>query len=415
MIEQVRSYVERLLTVDNIVQVGVVVIVILAAIGLHRFVRRYLPRLQAGLENWPYLHRVPWLLELFLALEAALLPLIMWALGRAAAPLVASLGRSTGLIEWITPFFGLWAIYRAAALLIARNLKPAQVRLWLSILRLVILALAFLQSVDLVDNILSISFQAGSNILITLRSFLLGIGAFVLFFVLSRTIRQLLRDDVLPRTGVDPSLNQVISSFTGYGLIVAGFLIALNLMGISLTTVTVIAGGLSVGIGFGLQELINNFISGFILLTERSVAPGDVIEVDDQIGIVGQINLRTMQIRTADSIDLVVPNGHLLQNVLTSYTRGDKRLRIHIPAVASLSANPHEALAALLEAAEHPLLLRDPAPRALFTGFGDNALEFDLEVWTEEPLEIPNISSDLRLRIWDAFQTRGVELPPPEN
>jgi small-conductance mechanosensitive channel len=249
-----------------------------------------------------------------------------------------------------------------------------------------------------------------------LRSLLIGLGVFFLFYFLSRSIRQLLRDDILPRTGIDPSLNQVISTFSGYALVMAGLLLALSLMGIPLSTLTVIAGGLSVGIGFGLQELINNFVSGFILLTERSLTPGDVIEIDDQIGVVGEINLRTIEIRTIDNVQLIVPNGQLLQSTVTSYTRNDKRVRMRVAAATSMEANPHQAIEALLAAAgQQANLLPEPIPEALFTGIGERALEFELWVWVADPLLIPYVNSELLLRVWDAFQERGIELPPPEN
>ena len=133
-------------------------------------------------------------------------------------------------------------------------------------------------------------------------------------------MRRLLGETILPRAGVDPAVNQVVTTFTGYGIVVGGLVLALTVMGVNLTALTVIIGGLSVGLGFGLQELINNFVSGFILLTERSLAPGDVIEVDENIGTVQKIGLRTMLITTPDDVELIIPNGHLLGSTVKSFT-----------------------------------------------------------------------------------------------
>ena len=390
MIEQLQLWVDQFLVIGTLIQFGALAAAVLLGLLVSRVLRRPLDNLGQRLNSIFLLDNLAWVLEIFVVLEAVVLPVALWLFTLAAAALLGVINQPASILEWVAPLFGLWAIYRGASTFIRRNLKPGPAKTWLTILKLAIAALVILQSLTLLDNILSYSFQAGGNILISLRSLLLGIGVFFLFYFLSRSVRQLLRDDILPRTGIDPSLNQVISTFTGYGLIVAGLLLGLSLMGIPLSTLTVIAGGLSVGIGFGLQELINNFVSGFILLTERSLTPGDVIEVDDHIGVVGEINLRTIAVRTVDNVQLIVPNGQLLQSVVTSYTRNDKRVRMHVQTATSMEANPHEAIEAMLEAAaKQDNLLAEPAPEALFTGIGDRALEFELLVWVSDPLPDP--------------------------
>lgn len=416
MIEEIQVWLSEVLVTSTFIQLGVLAAALFLGLVFARLLRGPLSKVVQQLSNLILLDNLAWVREILVVIEAIVLPAMLWLTTAIATAALGAAGQPVAILAWVGPLFALWAVYRGAATFIQRNFKPAQARTWLTLLRLAVLALVVLQALTVLDNILSFQFTAGGSVLITLRSLLVGLGVFFLFYFLSRSIRQLLRDDVLPRTGIDPSLNQVISTFSGYALIVGGLLLALSLMGIPLSTLTVIAGGLSVGIGFGLQELINNFISGFILLTERSLTPGDVIEIDDHIGVVGEINLRTIEVRTIDNVQLIVPNGQLLQSTVTSYTRSDKRVRMRVAAATSMEANPHHAIEAMLAAAgQQPNLLPEPVPEALFTGIGERALEFELWVWVSDPLLIPYVNSELLLRVWDAFQERGIELPPPEN
>jgi len=276
--------------------------------------------------------------------------------------------------------------------------------------------LLFLHITGMLDNLMGLRLNPGQGVLVTLQSALMAVAALIFFFWLSRIIRRFLAETALPRAGVEPAVNQVISTFTGYALVIAGFLLALSIMGINITTLTVIAGGVSVGIGFGLQELINNFVSGFILLTERSLAPGDVIEVDGNMGKVQQIGLRTMQITTPDDVELIIPNGHLLGSTVTSYTHKSPEMRVHIGLPAAADAHPRTVQETLLEAARsHPEVLAAPEPTALVVEFEGDTIRYDLELWIRDPIRAPYITSDVRVRIWELFAERGIEMNVPQD
>jgi small-conductance mechanosensitive channel len=214
---------------------------------------------------------------------------------------------------------------------------------------------------------------------------------------------------------VEPAVNQVVTTFTGYAIVVAGLVLALTVMGINLSALTVIIGGLSVGLGFGLQELINNFVSGFILLTERSLAPGDVIQVDDNVGTVQKIGLRTMLITTPDDVDLIIPNGHLLGSTVKSYTHRAPEMRVHVGVSAAAVHPPATVQAALLEAAQHPEVLTTPAPIALLSELEGDTIRYDLEFWIPQPPRAPYVTSDVRLRIWQLFAERGIAMSAPQD
>lgn len=347
---------QRVLTLDFLLQLGLLLLVLLVALALRGFARRQMERLQERLRRQGLvMAQLPWTLDLLVALSAAIFPLTAWALGSVAAGALRANARPTDLLAWLVPVFGLWALYRFVATILELNLSETRARLWTrQILRPVVLVLIFLQLTGLLDNILELRLSSSADLRLTLESVLLGLLILVLFMFLNRVTRRLLSETILPRAGVDAAVNQVVTTFTGYAIVVGGLVLALTVMGVNLTALTVIIGGLSVGLGFGLQELINNFVSGFILLTERSLAPGDVIEVDDNIGKVQKIGLRTMTITTPDDVELIIPNGYLLGSTVKSYTHRSPEMRVHVAVSAAAVHPPAEVQAALLAAAEHP-------------------------------------------------------------
>jgi potassium-dependent mechanosensitive channel len=414
----ISDFLRRLWTVDFLLQVAIFLIILLAAYVTRNLLRRQVEKVEARLRQLGILaQQFPWAIDLLVALSAAIFPLVVWLLGTIAVGVLRASERPANILAWIIPLFGLWAIYRFIGTLLDLNLTAEKSRVWhYQILRPLVLILSFLHATGLLDDLLALRLSPSEGVLLTLRSVLLGIATLAFFLWLSRVARRFLAETLLPRAGVEPAVNQVISTFTGYGLIIAGFILALSVMGINITTLTVIAGGLAVGIGFGLQELINNFISGFILLTERSLAPGDVIEVDGNIGKVQGIGLRTMQITTPDDIELIIPNGHLLGSIVTSYTHKSPEMRVHVAVTAVVEANPRLVQAALLEAAnEHQEVLKDPPPQALVVEFEGESINYDLQLWIKNPIRAPYITSDIRVRIWEIFEERGISMDPPED
>lgn len=409
---------QRILTVDFLIQAGLFAAILLVALASRNLLRRQVQRVEARLRGLGIVaQQFPWTVDLLVALGAAIFPLVVWLLGTIAAGVLRSADRSADALGWIIPIFGLIGVYRFVGTVMELNLSAERVRLWrYHILRPLVALLVFLHVTGLLDDLLNLRLSPSQGILLTLQSVLVAIAILVFFFWLSRIMRRFLAETALPRAGVDPAVNQVISTFTGYGLVIAGFLLALSIMGINITTLTVIAGGISVGIGFGLQELINNFVSGFILLTERSLAPGDVIEVDGNIGRVQQIGLRTMQITTPDDVELIIPNGHLLGSTVTSYTHKSPEMRVHVGVMAAADVHPRDVQTTLLEAArQHPEVIARPEPNALVTEFEGDTIRYDLEFWIAQPIRAPYITSDVRVRIWELFNEKGIEMNVPQD
>ncbi len=422
MLDDIRTFLEefsrRLLTVDFLLQVGLFAGILLIALATRNLLRRQVERVEARLRKVGIVaEQFPWSVDLLVALGASIFPLVVWLLCTIATGVLGSAGRPADVLAWLAPIFGLIGVYRFVGTIMTLNLSAERARTWRhQILKPLITVLLFLHVTGMLDNLLGVRLNPGQGVLVTLQSVLLGMAALIFFFWLSRIIRRFLAETALPRAGVEPAVNQVISTFSGYALVIAGFLVALSVMGINITTLTVIAGGVSVGIGFGLQELINNFVSGFILLTERSLAPGDIIEVDGNIGKVQQIGLRTMQITTPDDVELIIPNGHLLGSTVTSYTHKSPEMRVHIELPATAAIHPRTVQETLLEAARsHPEVLATPEPTARVVEFEGQTIRYDLELWIHNPVRAPYITSDVRVHIWELFSERGIEMDVPQD
>ncbi len=306
-------------------------------------------------------------------------------------------------MQWVAPFLLLWAGYRLLVGILALRMAPAAAHRWRQqVLRPLFLAAALLHATGLLDDLWALGVRISEN-RVTLGALLIGLITFYLFYLLSHTSRRVLGNDVLPRVGFEPALTHVLATFVAYALVLGGLLLSLSLIGIDLTALTVILGGLSVGFGFGMQDVISNFVSGFILLFERSIGPGDIIEVGGAIGEVQDVGIRSMRVRTPDNIDLIVPNTMFLTDVVTNYTRGDRRVRLRVAVGVSYESAPREVEAALLAAATRcPDLLPQPAPAVVFTDFADSSINFELRVWIADAATIPRVTSDLRYAIWDA-------------
>jgi small-conductance mechanosensitive channel len=346
------------------------------------------------------------------------LPLTVKVLDELALALFRTAPVNISLLEVASRLITLWIIYRLGQALLKENLTYERAYFWSQkVLRPLLLFVAVLWVLGLLTPLLAWGVTLGqSDFKITIGSLIFGTVTMLAFIFLAGGIRHFFKDVFLPQAGAEPALTQAISALVSYAFVIVGVGLALNVMGIDLTILTVIAGGLSVGLGFGLQEIINNFISGFILLFERSLGPGDVIQIADNVGVVQNVAIRSVTIKTRDDIELIVPNSYFLTEIVTNLTRSKYVVRTHIAVSVSYKANPREVEAALFEAAaKHPQALATPSPRVRLEGFGDNGFEFELLVWTDQVERLPGFKSDMRHYIWEALTTRHIEIPFPQR
>ena len=248
-------------------------------------------------------------------------------------------------------------------------------------------------------------------------SLLLLFVVILIAWLMSRYARRLLKNRVLPKSHIDAGLQYTLLRVLHYIVITGGVVYGLKVgFSIDLTSIAVILGFLSVGIGFGLQYIASDMVSGFILLFERPVRVGDRIKIDDVEGRVENIRVRSTLIITNENMAVIVPNSQLVQRKFINWSYNKEPVRIDVPVGVAYGSDLQKVSAALVQAARAVKeVLPDPPPRPHFKGFGDSALDFEIRVWINEPHKHPQIRSKLNFQIDSAFREHGIEIPFPQR
>lgn len=244
-------------------------------------------------------------------------------------------------------------------------------------------------------------------------------GMLVIFVavLISRAVRAALLGTVYPRLGIDVGVGYAINALLNYAFIVIGFFVGLSVLGVDLSSLTVVIASLGVGIGLGLQTLTENLVSGFILLFGRSVKKGDVVTVNGLYGRVEDVGARSVVIRTPDNYDMLVPSKSLVNGEVVNWSFRDPFVRIHLPVRVSYHSNPRHVEQVLLQAAHaHPKVLRDPAPEVWLVEFGSSSVNFELLVYYDlREITMNRLRGQLNFVIWDKLKEAGIEIPFPQQ
>ncbi|MEA3466778.1 MAG: mechanosensitive ion channel [Thermodesulfobacteriota bacterium] len=273
----------------------------------------------------------------------------------------------------------------------------------------------FPTSTDAIDYISQLGISFGKD---RLSLGLLMAALFLIYaaYCFSKVIQSILLQSVLPRKNVDRGVQLSITRLLHYAIMLIGFLMALQALGFSLTNLTILGGALGVGIGFGLQAIINNFASGLILLFERPIKVGDTIQIGEELAEVKALGLRATILQTRDNAEIVVPNSDLITNQVTNWTLKERRIRIKVPVGVAYGSDVEKVLQILLNcAAERPEILDTPKPSALFLAFGASSLDFELRVFIPEFTDRRRVQSELNLDINREFADAGIEIPFPQR
>jgi small-conductance mechanosensitive channel len=242
--------------------------------------------------------------------------------------------------------------------------------------------------------------------------------AFSVFLAIwvSRTVRFLLRDEILPNMSLPRGVANSVSSLTYYLLIIGGLAVALVASGFEVGQLAFAIGALGVGIGLGLQDVVRNFVSGLILMFERPIQPGDVIDVGGTAGKVRIIGMRATTLATFDGAEVVVPNGMLLAEKLTNWTLSNMNRRFEVKLGVAYGTDPKRVLELVMETARGtPGIASHPEPVVLFSGMGESSLDFALQAWTNNYSDWVTTRSDLTVRLHDALVAAGIEIPFPQQ
>jgi small-conductance mechanosensitive channel len=406
---------EALLTPQSLVQLAAIVIAILAAWWGGRQIRAT-ERAKTALVQHGVGARVT---EAFLIASPHIAATVLIA---ALGGVLHALKAESAIVDHAITLAGLLLLIRVGVYLVRLSLGD-RTKGWGNAITFVIWAVLALHVLGWFDPLVQALDSVGvktAKTRITLWSvlkILFTVGAFILIAVwIARWVERRL----MAMQGLALSMRIGIAKFTQTFLIALSILLGLNATGLDLTTLNVLTGAIGVGLGFGLQAIVANFISGFVLLMDRSIKPGDVISFTgttgtstEGFGWVQELRGRYVVIRDRDGVETLVPNQNLITNSVINWSYTDPRVRLKLPVRVSYKDDPEKALAVLLEAAEnHKRILRDPPPVSRLMGFNDYGFDMELRFWIADPQEgVNNVRSDVNRIIWRLFQQHGITIP----
>ena len=302
-----------------------------------------------------------------------------------------------------------WVAIRLAANFIATPFwqRVATISAW---------TVAALNVVGLLDRVVvlldSMDFQLG-DLRLSVLSLAKAAALLVALLWGAGSVSRILEQRVRFVPNLSPSAQVLIGKTTKIVLVVLAVLITLNSVGIDLTALAVFTGAIGLGLGFGLQKVVSNLISGMILLMDRSVKPGDVIAIGDTYGWINALGARYVSVVTRDGIEHLIPNEHLISTPVENWSYSDRRVRQHLPIGVSYESDPRKAMELAVQAAgEFDRILKEPAPTCLLKGFGESQIDLELRVWIEDAEKgLSNLKSGVYLRVWDLFHENGVQFP----
>ena len=330
-------------------------------------------------------------------------------------------GYPVHLLNLAVPLLTSLATIRIAVYFLRKTFRPGPVvKAWENLIATsvwIVVALHLLGWLPAVlEGLDSMAVQVGGNRVSVLAVIKL-ILAVALLWVLALWLARLIENRINQADYVNASMQVALVKLSKFVLLVLAFLLALYAVGIDLTALTVFGGALGVGLGFGLQRIASNFISGFIVLFDRSIRPGDVITIGDKFGWVQELRARYVVVRDRDGVERLIPNETLITNEVINWSYSDRNVRLKIPVSISYDNDPEQALGLLKDAAKaNPRVLADPEPATRLMAFGDNGIELELRVWIQDPQAgLANVRSDINLAIWRAFKAAGIVIPYPQR
>jgi small-conductance mechanosensitive channel len=258
----------------------------------------------------------------------------------------------------------------------------------------------------------------------SLWALLKGVVVIAGFLIVTSLIARTIERRVMKLEGIAISTRIGISKFSTFALLALGVLLGINASGVDLTALTVLTGAIGIGLGFGLQTIASNFVSGFVLLMDKSIKPGDVISFtgttgtsSENFGWVQELRGRYIVIRDRDGVETLVPNQHFINNQVVNWSYSDQRVRIRLPVMISFQDDPELALQVLVDAAaNHPRILKDPGPVSRLMSFENYGMRVEVRFWIRDPMNgVNNVRSDVNREIWRLFKKHGITIPVQQH
>lgn len=269
---------------------------------------------------------------------------------------------------------------------------------------------------EIIEILDSLSLRVGKQ-RISLLLVLEGLASVAITVLLALWLGSWLEARLMRAELMDLNLRVVLSKIVRAALIVVGVMIVLPLVGIDITVLSVFSGALGVGLGFGLQKIASSYVSGFIILLDRSIRIGDTVTVDNRNGSVTQMTTRYTVLKSGDGTEAIIPNDTLITSTVVNHSFSDRKVRLTVPVQVGYGSPLETAMQVMLEAAKRqPRVLSDPAPKVFIKGFGDNGINLELGIWVGDPEEGHlELRSEINLEIWREFKKQGVEIPFPQR
>lgn len=335
------------------------------------------------------------------------------------------------VLLWLATLLTQWMGWHGSVIMISANLLSAWIviRLSATLMRNPFLTksvaitawtIAALNILDLLNPTMalldSLSFNIGAlnlSALIIIK----GLIYFAVFLWAALLVSRLIENSLKSSVSLTPSMVVLSGKLVRITLVTAAFLIAISTVGIDLSIFTFFGGALGVGLGFGLQKVVSNFISGIILLLDKSIKPGDVISIGDTYGWVSSLNARYVSLDTRDGTEHLIPNEELIVTRVENWSHSYNRVRIRIPIGIHYDSDVKHAMQLCEEAAQEiERVIDNPAPVCLLTGFGDNSVDLEVRIWISDPHNgVSNIKSQLLLNVWEKFHEHDIEIPYPQR
>ncbi|WP_373186229.1 mechanosensitive ion channel family protein [Halopseudomonas sp.] len=398
-----------LFTAGTLIETLLLAVILLAAFLLRRVV---VPRIDTMLAGEALLPSMRYTLHrLLLVISTGAAALLAWV----AHGATETAGLDGELLRVAANLLTAWVVIRLATSFLR---QPGWAKLITAVVWFVaaLAILGWLQAfLDLLD---SIAFNIG-EMRLSLMGFINGILLLTIFIWLSSLLARLVDSRLVYLEGVTPAARVLIGKVLRIILYLVAVVVALTFVGVNLTALAVFSGALGIGLGFGLQKVVSNLFSGIILLLDRSLKPGDVIETGDAYGWIRQMGARYTTVATRDGKEYLIPNENLITEQVINWSYSDTAVRLKIEVGISYRSDVHKAIELMVEAAlTQTRVMRDGihAPQAHLVGFGNSSVDFELRVWVSDPQQgLVNVASKIRLAIWDLFHQHNIEFPFPQR
>ncbi len=391
---------------DSIYQIIIIFIVFLAASLLAKPLRRLLHKIP---DNNKVEHFFHW----FTSLDYLIFPLFCFIMLKFASGLPA-------LLSWKSPILTIASSITTAWLLIRIINHVLKQSLWIKVLGMFVWFLAIINSLQLQTEFIklleSVALDLGEVHLSLYTIIRLAVALFVSIWLASKLV-DYLNKRITSSSSINPAVKVLLSKFSKLSIYGLAAIITLQVIGVKLSSLAVMGGAIGVGVGFGLQRIVSNMISGVLLLLDKSLKPGDVIEIEGTMGWIKNMSTRHITLQTISGKEHLIPNEDLITKNVINWSYSNKLIMLTIPVGVSYESDIKKAMRLITQAAEkNTRVLKRPAPNALMMDFADSSINLESRFWINDPEKgIDNIKSDIRLAIWDLFNENEITIPFPQQ